>query len=256
MYLCGAVLFHLEYLCLECEEPLADGGHGGGELDLEDELADVHQLYAAHGGRVGTEDALAEDLSHQGGHVGGKALHDALVAVLQVDEDDAAEGWVAEELTFLGLLTVHPLVVVRHHLLHDVVAGVACLEQDMSACPFASGAACNLLHELEGPFVAAEVGLCQHLVGGEDADEADVVEVESLRHHLCADEDVGVPLFEVVQYLFVALSRARGVEVHACDACLGQDALQLLFDALRTVAARGEVVSLTFGARSSDTPCG
>ena len=125
--------------------------------------------------------------------------------MLQVDEDDAAEGGIAEQFALLSLLGIHPFVVVVHHLLDYRISRIPSLQDDMAyralpACP-----ACHLLHELESPFIAAEVGLREHRVGRKDANQADAVEVKALRHHLCADEDVRLPLLEIMQNLFVVL---------------------------------------------------
>ena len=48
----------------------------------------------------------------------------------------------------------------------------------------------GLVEELEGAFAGAEVGEMEGDVRGDDADECDERDVEALRYHLGADEDV------------------------------------------------------------------
>ena len=68
--------------------------------------------------------------------------------------------------------------------------GIVGLQYHLSLVTLASCAPCHLSHHGEGVLVGSEVGLVEHGVGGEDADDADAVEVQTFRHHLRADEQV------------------------------------------------------------------
>ena len=97
-------------------------------------------------------------------------------------------------------------------------------------------------------FVGTEVGVVQHGVGIEDADDADAVEVETLGNHLRADEQVGAPGAEVADEPFVGIAGAGGVEVHAADTRFGEDVAHVGLNLLRAVAAGLQLRSATGGA--------
>ena len=64
------------------------------------------------------------------------------------------------------------------------------LDDDFAFDVTASGAAGDLGEELKGAFAGAEVGHVEGEIGVDDSDERDVREVQSLRDHLRADEDI------------------------------------------------------------------
>ena len=74
-----------------------------------------------------------------------------------------------------------------------------------------------------------------------------MVEVEALRHHLRADEHIGLALGKVVDDALVGVLRACRVEVHPRDLRLRHEGLQLVLDALRAEAAAADVVALAVG---------
>ena len=75
-------------------------------------------------------------------------------------------------------------------MLNHRAVGRACLQDDQALAPFSASTSSHLHKHLERAFVGAEVGLVEHRIGIEDAYDRDTVEVEALRHHLRADEDV------------------------------------------------------------------
>ena len=125
--------------------------------------------------------------------------------MLQVDENHAAERRIAEQLALLSLLGIHAFVVVIHHLPDNRISRITRLQHDMTDGTLPARPACNLLHKLESPFIAAEIGLGEHRIGRKDANQADTVEVEPLCHHLRANQDVRLPVLEIVQDLLVVL---------------------------------------------------
>ncbi len=72
--------------------------------------------------------------------------------------------------------------------LHGVVVGVVGLDEDFAGEVAASGASADLGEELEDAFGGAEVGHAEGVVGADDADEGDAVDVVALGDHLGADE--------------------------------------------------------------------
>ena len=87
----------------EGEDLLLDGGEGLAhtvdgcvEFDFEHEFADVEGLDAGNWGAVGTKHTVAKDSTETVTHVGGKVVEQAVVAVTEVDVDEAAEGGILE----------------------------------------------------------------------------------------------------------------------------------------------------------------
>ena len=93
--------------------------------------------------------------------------------------------------------------------------------------------------------ISAEIGVVEHSVGIEDANDRDFIEVETFRNHLRADEEIGAAGREIVDDTFVSLTGAGGVEIHAGNACLGEDRSHLVFNLLRTVAPRLQFMAAT-----------
>ena len=54
----------------------------------------------------------------------------------------------------------------------------------------ASGASRHLRQKLKGPFARAEVGQMQRQIGVDNSDKRDIRKMQTLRNHLCADENV------------------------------------------------------------------
>ena len=183
-------------------------------------------------------------------------MYDGFVAVCQVEVGEADEGWIAEGQALVELVAVEGLVVVVGHLLDDGQVFLFGLQYDESLSPFASGAPGHLGHHGVGVLVGPEVGLVEHGVGGDDAYYGDVVEVEALAYHLGADEYVGAAGGEVADDAFVGVAGAGGVEVHACDACLGEGVAHLFFYLLGAVAVGAQVGAAAAGALGGHLVCG
>ena len=126
------------------------------------------------------------------------------------------------------------------------------LQDDEPLLVASSAAPCHLCHKLVGALVAAEVGVVEHGVGVHDADDAHVGKVESLAHHLRADEDVRSPLGKIVEDALVGVAGVGGVEVHAVDARFRDEAVQFLFDALCAQADVAQALLATGRARQGD----
>ena len=104
-----------------------------------------------------------------------------------------------------------------------------------------SGASGNLRHQLEGALVGAEVGIVQHGVGIEYAHNADVVEVQTLGHHLRAYQDVRLALLEIGDDALVGGTGAGGVQVHTGYAGVGEEGFDVIFYFFRAEAAVAQV---------------
>ena len=76
---------------------------------------------------------------------------------------------------------------------------LVCLDYHLALLPFSSGTATHLLHELETTFKRPEIREREHIVGIEDSNGLDMVEVEAFGDHLGANKDVGLAVFELVE---------------------------------------------------------
>ena len=126
--------------------------------------------------------------------------------MLQVDVDEPVVGRISEVAALLQQLVVEGRPVVGDHLTDDGQLRLSCLQDDQTALLFAACTSADLCHHHKGMLVGSEVRLVEHGVGIEDAHYADAVEVETLAHHLRADEDVGAPLREVADNVFVGVA--------------------------------------------------
>ena len=105
-----------------------------------------------------------------------------------------------------------------------------------------AGTACHLTHHLKGPFVGAEVGAVEQGVGIEYTHHAHMVEVEPFGHHLSANEQVGLEMFESLDNLLVSRLGTRGVEVHTRRPRLRKTAAHLFFNLFGALAFAPQVV--------------
>ena len=172
-------------------------------------------MEAGDGWSVGAEDAVAKHLAETFTHVDGEVFQQLVVAMAQVNIDEAAEGGVRKHLAFKHLGVEHLPIVVGRNLTDDVAVGRACLEDDMACMVLAPCSSCHLAEGLEGTLIASEVGQVEHGVGIEDANHRDIVEIESFGHHLGAYEDVGLVVGEIVDDVLVVGAGTGGVEIHA-----------------------------------------
>ena len=124
------------------------------------------------------------------------------------------------------------VIVVRHGAPHRVVRRHARLDDHLAALRPAPRAARDLAQELEAPLGRAEVRQVDPDVRVDDADERHVREVEPLRDHLRAEENVDLAAPHAIENLGVRPLAARRVDVHARDArgrkALGEQPLDLL----------------------------
>lgn len=164
------------------------------------------------------------------------------------DVDEAEEGWVAEDASVLDLAFEHFGVVVVDNVADGLVPGVVGLDDDLALVAVATCAAANLGHLLECPFEGAEVGEIDEIVGGEDSDDADVVEVEAFGDHLGAYEDVDFAFLEVGEEFGVVVLLEGAVEVHTSDVCFGEEDGEVVLDALSAEPFHREVVGVAGGA--------
>jgi hypothetical protein len=128
------------------------------------------------------------------------------------------------------------------------VGGIGNLDKDFAFPILAAGAAAHLFHQLKSSFIGAEFGEVNDTVGVEDTDEVDMFEVQSFHDHLRADEDVDPLLLELLDERIMGGSAFYAVDVHAGDAGLGKDGLEMFFDPFGPEIALDEAMVAAGGA--------
>ena len=128
---------------------------------------------------------------------------------------------------------------VKNHRMRRLIR----LDDYLALLPFPTGTTAYLFHKLEATLERPEIGKREHVVSIENANRLDVIEVEAFGHHLGAYKDIGLTVFELIENELVAVFRARGVEVEASAASLGNDGGDILFNTFGT-----ETMHLQVGA--------
>ncbi len=112
----------------------------------------------------------------------------------------------------------------------------------------APGAPGDLGDEAEGALRGPEVGKHEAGVGLDDADELHPGEVQALRHHLRAEQDVDVATAEGIEGFLEDAFLAGGVGVEAADGEIAKARLHLLLDALGAVSGEPGIEGAALGA--------
>ena len=159
-----------------------------------------------------------------------------LVAVAKDDGDESAVGGIDEAAAFSQERGGHADIVERAHPLQQGLVRVGGLDDDRAAAIASARPTAHLHHQLKGTFVGAEVGDAHQAVGAQYTDHAHATEVKPFGQHLCADEQLGVPLLKVAEDAPIGSRRTDGVGVQTPDADGGVERTDLVLHALRAIA--------------------
>ena len=133
----------------------------------------------------------------------------------QRDFYQAGVGRVAK-LTPLGALCAeHGCIIVAQYLPDDRMLRCGGLQYHGAALVLAPCAAAYLRHELECPFVRAEIGKIEHVVGIQNAYQTYPLKVKSFGYHLSAHQDIHFSLLKVGDDFVVRFFIAGSVHIHA-----------------------------------------
>ena len=179
-----------------------------GKLCGRRRVADMEAVNACHGRFVRAEDSGAEVCAEADGCIAGEGVDDAGVSMFHVDNDHAREGRIGEIAPFGHLFLIHAAEVIVDDLSDEWQLCIQGLQEHTTALLSSARASCHLCQHLISALVGSEIGLVEHGIGREYADDADMLEVESFRNHLCAHEDVGFSACEGVDDLFVGCASA------------------------------------------------
>ena len=97
------------------------------------------------------------------------------------------------------------------------------LNDDLSPQGPPSGSTRHLRQKLKDALAGSEIGEVEADVGVDGSDQRDIREIEALGDHLCAQKDVDLSTFDPSQDVVMGPFGARGVNVHAGDAGVGEN---------------------------------
>ena len=135
-----------------------------------------------------------------------------------------------------------------HNLVYNRQIGTLRLKNDKTLPALSPCTSTHLAHHHEGMFIGTKVGIVEHGIGIEDANNADIVEIEALTDHLCADKNVGTTGRKVVNNALVSIPGVRSVEIHAGYPCFGKQFAHLVFHLFRAISAADELLTSTLRA--------
>ena len=213
------------------------------EVKFQNYFPDAESLDAGNGGLIRTKYHSAllalqgRSLTETIGKFYTCVVYNLVIPVLQVDIDEASERRVAEGTTFLYQIAEITREIVVHNLLDDGQFGIVGLKNNLALLAFSSCTACHLCYHHIGCFPCSEIGKVEHGISREDADYANVVEVEPLGHHLSTNKKVGLLGREIAYDTLVGVSGSCGVKVHSCDTSLGKIFAYYVLDFLSSEAS-------------------
>ena len=133
-----------------------------------------------------------------------------------------------EKFPLCNLRLEQAFVVMALHIVQHGVLRLESLDKHLPLLPFPTCPACHLLQHLIGSFVTAEIGLIKHGVSAEHCHQRHIVEMQPFGNHLRTDKDIHLVVRHGVDNLLISILNARGIEVHAHDASLGEEFLHFL----------------------------
>ena len=204
---------------------------------------DLPAVAAAQAGGVGRHrpDDIDRGDAHRGGSIpqaSGQRLGLVLgVGGVRMGEHQpghAAEGRISVAAAVGHFLVEEQAVVLLGGRGDGIVLRGVGLNDHRSRPRAASGAARHLSQQLKGTLRGPEVRQIEVHVSIDDPYQRDLREVQPLRDHLCAHQDVGVVRLEPAQHCFVGMARTSRVPVPAEHASLRAESFHLVLDPLRT----------------------
>src|SRR5699024_2836983 len=117
------------------------------------------------------------------------------------------------------LLGIKALVIMLAGSLYRVVIRRVCLKDHDASLPTTTSPTGYLCQQLERSLGAAEIRQVEHRIRLNNADSRDARQIESLTHHLRADNDVDVMSLGAFQHDLIAML-ADGIGVPAHDTCI------------------------------------
>src|SRR5262249_46559341 len=126
--------------------------------------------------------------------------------------------------------------------LHDRMVGLVRLQEAVAAARLASGAARDLMQELERALGRARIAVGETEIGVDDADQVELGEMVTLGDKLRADDEVDAAFLDLLELLAHALDRRDQVAGKHQHARLRKQRRDLLLDALDAGPAGDEAV--------------
>ena len=110
----------------------------------------------------------------------------------------SGERRIGELFPFFNFLGKHGFVIMPLYDLQQRVLGLRCLYQHFSGFFFPTGTTTHLFHQLKGTLIDPVIGKMQETICIEDPYQVHIIKIQSLHHHLCADQDIHPVLFKLL----------------------------------------------------------
>jgi hypothetical protein len=158
------------------------------------------------------------------------------VLPFQFDKSERRKRWIAELPAVLDLSIEETEIVLRGGRDNRVMFGLKRLQDRLAALFSPPRSPDHLRKKLTRPFGGSEIRKVERLIRQEDTDQRDMRQIQPFRHHLRADQDVGLAPNQGFQNRFVFAALSDGVAVHPGDTRVGKVVAKLLFHPLRSDA--------------------
>ena len=199
MYRDARAAILLQQVVGDAEGQLLGIGNGFAFLKTEGDCFEVEGPDATDQRVFGPHDTAAESTAQLHSHPVGGSVKQFRVTVFEGDLYQAVVGWIAEDSPLVDLLAVEALIVGMHYVVNHLMVRVVGLNKDTSASTMPACATAHLCHLLEGTLERTEIGEVDEIVGIDYSDDAYILEIKSLGHHLGADKDVDALCLEIVE---------------------------------------------------------
>src|SRR5690554_207797 len=183
----------------------------------------------------------------QRGEAGGFTLDKIAIRRIDPEQGEMSKGRIARIAPLIDRVRVESIIIMPRGAHDSVVRWLIGLYEHPPRPIAAARPASNLREELEGPLARPEITEREALIGEDDADERDVRDIMSLRHHLRADEDI-VALCPKIREEALEALMVRYVPIEAGDLRLGKLRAQCLLKPLGPKRKARERLSAAEGA--------
>ena len=154
---------------------------------------------------------------------------------------------ISEGFSFGYLFGIEAFIIMFYEVTEDGMCRVGCLNHHDSGIALSSCPSGHLLEHLIGSFSSAKIRLVEQRIGFKNANETNVIKMQSLGHHLCTDKDIHLMGSKLLDDALMPGFAAGGVQIHAGCARKWEKGMRLIFYHLRSKTAVLQRVGLATG---------
>ena len=171
----------------------------------------------------------------------------ALIVMPHIDLNYPMKRRISEGFSFGYLLGIEAFIIMFYEVTEDGMCRVGCLNHHDSGIALSSCPSGHLLEHLIGSFSSAKIRLVEQRIGFKNANETNVIKMQSLGHHLCTDKDIHLMGSKLLNDALMPGFAAGGVQIHAGCARKREKGMCLIFYLLCSKAAVFQRIGLATG---------